>query len=116
MKGAFERAPCEAARRSGARLPHAKPPCFSDVRAAPGQLDGGSRCRDSDPNQAVRCAAALSESGDQEERAPFSRRARQRRRAAQELPDLSLDVPDAAKRLQLVADLLAFEQVRPSSI
>ena len=31
----------------------------------------------------------------------------------QELPDLSLDVPDAAQRLQLAADLLAFEQVEP---
>jgi hypothetical protein len=29
----------------------------------------------------------------------------------QELPDLSLDLPDAAKHLQLAADLLAFEQV-----
>ena len=31
--------------------------------------------------------------------------------AGQALPDLSLDVPDAAKRLRMVADLLAFEQL-----
>ncbi len=30
---------------------------------------------------------------------------------AQDLADLSLDVPDAAGRLQLAADLLAFEQL-----